>query len=401
MNTSNKLVILSVASLSVLGGAFYGLSSLDTTQLGREIASKSLNLKILEEIPLVSKFENKMRSESSTSYKLANIFKKIADESKNKDGSLNRGTHAKGKCFLGATTLQTDENTPQEILQRIKKGFFSHSGEFKTYIRFANAKGQVNDDREPDVRAMSFAIETDNIIKDPLGGSRLDFMMNSSPMFAVRNIKEFHQLMKSARLAQGDLSQLGINPFYIKSTLRATKLLDKYERTNILSYASENYWSNVPYTHFDNKNDTEEVVKYKVTPCGGASVLQESNENKASDYLQKDISERAMNGEVCFKLQVQLFDREKLANSFSHKNFKKWSNSDWIENGGMHWDEKILPFHTVAKLEIPAGSKPVTCGDRYINTRLHSSHEHRPIGSLARVRVIVEEISRSRRQSER
>lgn len=364
------------------------------------------NLAILKSIPLIKGFEKKNSNENSIAKKLHGIFSKIADESKNADGSINRGTHAKGACFDGQVTVfSADElnkkfNYSSELISRIKKGFFAQDGVYQTEVRFANAKGQRNPDTTNDVRAMAFAIETNNVMKDMSGGSRFDFMMNSSPMFAVNNIKEFYELMKGARLFMGDISYV-LNPFYIKSTLKAKKLLEEYERNDIKSYATEEYWSNLPFTHGLKNGKPEEVVKYKVTPCSLKGRVSEASAGKADDYLQKDILSRVQNDKVCFYLQVQLFDYKKLKTSLNglHKN---WSQVDWIENGGELWEESVLPYYTVAKIETPAHLNKImsSCKYRYINTRLHALEDHIPMGSIARVRTYVEEKSRAKRMGE-
>ena len=361
------------------------------------------HLRALESIPLVQGYEKQNSDEKKIAQELGKIFGKIADEAKNKDGSINRGTHARGACYNGQVTLFSREELASDfkyseaLINKIKQGFFAHEGAFSAQVRFANGKGQRNPDTTNDVRAISFAIETNGIIKDPTGSSRLDFMMNSTPMFATNNIKEFYELMKAARLAQGDLSYI-LNPFYLKSTLKGKKLLDQYERNDAKSYATEDYWSNLPYTHGSS------IVKYKVTPCDGKGRQSESSEGKSAKYLQEDMVKRVQNNQVCFHLQVQLFDHAKLKNSLGgiHKN---WSVIDWMENGGELWEESVLPFHNIAKIEIPVSlnkgmGTDRACEDNYINTRLHSSASHRPIGSIARVRTYVEEKSRAKRLGE-
>lgn len=363
------------------------------------------NLNTLASIPLIKGYESRNSDEAAIAKKLSKIFSKIADESKNKDGSVNRGTHAKGACFNGTLTVLSEEEmqksgTPVQTIRRIKKGFFAHDGEYPTEVRFANAKGQRNPDTAPDVRAMAFSIDTKNVLKDASGDSRFDFMMNSSPMFAVNNIKEFYELMKGARLAMGDLSYV-LNPFYIKAVLKAKNLLDEYERSDIKSYATEEYWGNLPYVHGLKNGRPDEVVKYKVTPCDGKGRLSEASEGKSADFLQKDIAQRVQENKVCFNLQVQLYDLKKLQNSLGgiHKN---WNQVDWIENGGELWEEKVLPFHTVAKIDVMGDLNRTknSCDFQYINTRLHTASEHRPMGSIARVRTYVEEKSRAKRMGE-
>lgn len=387
MKTSSLLIVLTVLSTAYAG-------------------THQENLAILKKVPVIKGFEKKSNDEDSIARKLHGIFSKIADESKNEDGSINRGTHAKGACFEGEVTVFTKGellhhfNYSPEIVSRIKQGFFAIDGIYQTEVRFANAKGQRNPDTAKDVRAMAFAIDMGNVMKDYSGESRFDFMMNSSPMFAVNNIKEFYELMKGARLFMGDISYV-LNPFYIKSTLRAKKLLEEYERDDIKSYATEEYWANLPYTHGLKNGKPLEVAKYKVTPCDGKGRQSELSKGKADDYLQQDILNRVQNNNVCFYLQVQLFDYNKIKNSLNgiHKN---WPQVDWIENGGELWDEKVLPFHTIAKIEVPAAlnAKKSSCKYRYINTRLHAPLEHIPMGSIARVRTYVEEKSRAKRMGE-
>lgn len=365
-----------------------------------------LNISILNNIPLYKGLEKPKKNELKIAEKLTKIFEKIAKEGANSDGSLNRGTHAKGSCFEGETkVLEASElasvyGYDQEIIDQIKLGVFSGDDVYDTELRFANAKGDRNPDTDPDVRGVSFSLDTKGRAISADGSSRIDFMMNSSPMFAVNNITEFYELMKTARLAQGDFAYF-INPFYIKSTLRAKKLLDEYERSDIKSYATESYWGNLPYVHGVFANGSpREIVKYKMRPCSGPERVSEASDGKASDYLQKDIQKRADSSGVCFQLQVQLFDHMKLKKSLNGKH-KSWSRVDWIENGGELWEESVLPFYTVAQITIPKGSRNKDCDGQYFNTRLHSSKGHRPIGSIARVRTYVEESSRYNRQQGR
>ncbi|MEK7355097.1 MAG: hypothetical protein AAB250_01510, partial [Bdellovibrionota bacterium] len=214
----------------------------------------------------------------------------------------------------------------------------------------------------------------------------------------------FTQLLKAARTAQGDIYV--INPLYIPAILKGKKLLDQNERNDTLSYAVESYWSNVPYTHGLNADGSpREIVKMKMAPCDPKSFGRESSAGKASDYLQVDIDRRAASGKICFLVQVQLFEQKKLEASGLHKGRK---TVEWIENAGELWNEQILPFVTVARLEIKGdgadattSSKKISCDDVAYSTRLHATRANMPIGSLARVRSWVEEMSRARRQGEK
>ncbi len=366
------------------------------------------HLQVLNNIELVQGYEKALPNEKSITLSLDEIFRKVMIEASSIHNGKERATHAKGVCFDGRLKVYTKDElqyafqySPKTIDQ-IRQSFFKNEGEYPLEVRFANAKGQKNPDTTPDVRAISFSIDTNNLIKDFANEPRLDFIMNSSPMFAVNNIVEFHELMKTVRTLSGDF--YFINPLYLPKVKKAADLLKEYERNDIVSFATENYWSNVPYVYGRNENGSpREIAKFKVTPCESSTRISESSAGKAPDYLQTEIKNRVTEVGACFYLQVQIFNKNALKNSLDSEQ-EKWTTEDWIENGGEHWKEEVLPFYTIAKISLkPDEAKLVdneTCTKRYYNTRIHGTKEIMPIGSLSRVRAYVEERSRARRLNE-
>ncbi|MES2963088.1 MAG: catalase [Bdellovibrionota bacterium] len=366
------------------------------------------NLRILESIPLFQNYEKRVSGEDDKAETLVEIFTKIQNEGRTR--VLERGTHSKGSCFngelkvLSAQEIKAISKSDDVTIARVRQGLFSREGVLPTTVRFANAKGQTNPDTVGDVRGLSLSVDTTGRGVAVNGDAVQDYMFNSSPMFAVRNIVEFTELLKAARLAQGDFYFL--NPLYIKSTLRAKNLLEEFERNDTVSYAVESYWSNVPYSHgLKADGSPREIVKLKMSPCDPSSLRREGSAGKAPDYLQKDIDLRAARGHVCMVLSAQLFDQKKIEATGLHSGRK---TSDWIENGGELWDEKTLPFVPVARLTITGddasavtSSKKFSCETFAISTLIHSQRGHQPLGSLARVRSIVEENSRARRMNEK
>lgn len=370
----------------------------------------SLALKALRSIELVPGSEYRVdKKEQEITKTLVNIFKELQDENISRDGQLNRATHNKGSCFNGKFRVLSDQELKDQaefkklknsdkLIQRLRRGIYSDIEDYNAEIRFANAKGtgKYQADTKGDVRALSFSLDLNGKIKDHMGDSRQDFNANSTPMFAVNNIEEFLGVMEVVTFSPG-LAALK-NAGAVKNGIKA--ILDN-ERTDVLSYATEQYWGNVPYTHGIEKNGkASDLVKFRLTPCDG-DLKRQPSYGKEDDYLQVDIAKRANEGKVCFNFQLQFFNHHALTTyAIDHDKEKiSWNQAKWVEEGGAEWPESVSKFYTVAKLEIPAGAERQNCGDRYINPRLHSTRENMPIGSLARVRAEVELSSMERRMA--
>jgi hypothetical protein len=415
-NTTNAKIAL-FAVLGVLAAAnFQGNQGKKQGEMEfasvSEATSESEELQALRSIKLVEGSEYRdEKKEKEIASTLVDIFKKIQDKNIRDGKKMNRATHNKGSCFNGNFRVLSDEelknfseykkiNNSDEIIQKLRRGLYKEVDNYDAQIRFANANGmgEYNPDTKGDVRAASFAVNLKGKVKDHMNMSRQDFSANSSPMFAVNTIEEFLGLMETVTLSPGWTAFK--NTGYVVGGL---KLIYDYSTTDALSYATEQYWGNLPYTHgIDQNGRAIDLVKFKLTPCDG-SIKKESSEGKASDYLQTDIVSRAAQGKVCFNYQLQFFDLGRLKQYYqkNHDIIKlSWTKGQWVENGGANWPEEAAPFYTIAKLEIPEGSEKVECNDRYINPRLHSNRENMPIGSLARVRAEVELMSKQRRMEE-
>lgn len=367
----------------------------------------SPHLKALRAIPLVKGLENPAADEAEVASQLVQIFERFADHNRNTDGTLNRGTHAKGECFKGELNLFSAEELKYKfgytdsLISRLRKGFFEIYGPLPATLRFANADGvgRKQDDRIGDVRGFSFSVGTpETFTADYLGTHRQDFMMNSTPEFATGGIHDFLEVVKAANIATyHDFSFLP-NLFALGMISNSVKKIDQGNQAGkgVTSYAHTEYWGNLPYTH-----GSSDLIKYKAVPCDGFGTQHlAAVDGLDPNYLQKDIENLANSSGVCFYLQLQLFDLQKLKDSGLPSDQARWSVSDWVENGGVLWDEKVLPFYTIGKIETmrtQGSASQVSCDDEYINTRLHGNPDNLPIGSIARVRTIVEETSRARR----
>ena len=415
MNRRLKLIEMTSTFLSL--SLLLSISNVARAEVPDYLKTYKDDVKLLQlsQIPLLDEVENPQSDEVAITEEMIRLFNMNAEANRNADGTLNRGTHAKGVCFQAKVRLfSNDELTsqfryPERLANRLKQGTFAGVGERAAYVRFANADGfgRVQSDTVDDVRGFSFSMQTDK--RDYAGTQLQDFMMNSAPGFITPGIKEFSELVKLGALQMKHPKDFKLqindlpNVFYFGDLFRnlSDPRLGNLTGHNTKSFATQEYWADLPYSHgLNDQGRVRDFVKYKVTPCDGRGTQKLLNTNGlASNYLQKDIAARAKSGQVCFYIQAQFFDLDDQRNSLRLSDPRKtWNLSDWIENGGALWDEDVMPFYTVAKIEIPReSSDQISCGDRYISTRLHSNVENMPVGSIARVRPIVEEISRFRR----
>ncbi len=427
----------------LLGAALLGACSTtskvaENKNSERKVANDPIGLdqnrrEILERIPLFKGYEkydkinpSDSKKEKEITNELIEIFSKIQAEAAEPkaDKKLGRGTHHKGICFNAKFKIFNEEELKEknqnlatknkvnlnELVEKLRQGIFENPGEYEAQLRFANAKGEYLSDSKGDVRGLAFSVDMNGKMIDPTGRSRQDFMMNSSPMFLVDNIQDFLQMMRADELKR-DISNHRLSRFKNTSAIlkaplviEKAKLLGSFEKEDT-TYTQKDYWANLPYSHGLDGENPKYIVKYKATPCGEYKLKQYSNssENKLQENAVNQLKEKG----ICYNLQVQFFNYNAL--KLADKRHSLWGEpSDMIEDGGALWDEKILPFYNVAQIKANIEDNPnpsvdsqqSLCDDRYINTRLHSARTNQPMGSIARVRTIIEEDSRYNRMNQ-
>lgn len=367
------------------------------------------NIKLIENIGLHDGYEVKKKDEDSIiSFFINEFTKKQKRVAEKNQGEIKRGTHSKGTCFDGSVETNSYDalknlGYDDDTSKMLKQGIFSIDTVYPTQIRFSNGEGLVQADNVTDVRGFSLSLDLDGKFKTHSNQSRQDFISNNSKTFPTKDLQDFVPFFKSVVLAETK------NPVYIPGpagaivVAKSFKQFGQYLRKDSKSYANESYWSNVPAVHgLGNEGRPMHISRFRLSPCS-KKLEKIDSKGKDDSYLQKQIVDDVSKERVCFNFQFQFFDQEKLAEYFSKNvspNYKKWKTSDWIENSGdMIWPESVLPYYTVAQIYIPTGASPVDCTDRYVNSRLHSSPHHTPIGSLARGRAVIEEASRQFRMS--
>jgi hypothetical protein len=300
---------------------------------------------------------------------------------------LGRGTHTKGVCVRG-----TFEVLPG-LDPRLAKGLYAHPGVYQATVRFANAESTIKPDDAPDVRAMSFAVEVPAGVLGP-DATRVDFSMNSTPVFTINDAHAFATLMRvlEADGRWGKLKALAsLSPREFAGLIRIGRLAKQQKKHSVRPYQTLRYWSTVPFRH-----GPDDAVKYSAT-------AQPSNPADApgtgANVLRDDLVRHLAGGRepMVFDFGLQLLD----ADAMRHKGRTKPATF-WVENASVEWPESEAPFHTVGRLTLTPDSHldSDACDAFYIDVTEHATADGHPLGSINRARWFAEAASRRARLGE-
>jgi hypothetical protein len=287
-----------------------------------------------------------------------------------------RDVHSKGHgCVKATFTVRPD--LPDEL----RVGVFAEPKTFDAVIRFSNAGalapiGGVAEDIERDARGMAIklvGVPGEKILEDQKEADTQDFLMFTPDVFFAPGPDGFFDLMVALTA-----NKLVFAWFLITHPSISLALIASLKRhANLLELQ---YFSAVPY-QFGTR-----VVKYSAKPI---FARQSELPNQPSDnYLRERMQEQLAQEEVSFDFMVQ-FQTDPYAMP--------------IENGLVSWAEESSPFLKIASIKILrqrfASSEQLEDCDNLSFTPWHSLPEHRPLGSISRVRRLVyDAISKFRHQ---
>lgn len=272
---------------------------------------------------------------------------------------MPRFNQAKTHACVSGVFLVSD-NLPNEF----RHGLFQPGASYSVTARFANAK--KSDDREKDFRGMSLKL-TGTPHESLWGESGVtDLVLNSYPQLFAATPKHFLHFIEATE--DGKPWRYLVNPGHWYSLPIIVK-----GRKKINSVLEINYYSTTPYRL---GRDTNQAVKYEVSPCGSQPVMGFDARDK--DFLSANIERHLEEQEACFRFGVQL-----------QRDSKKMP----IENAAVLWSEKDSPFRQVAtitftKQEIFGGENLRRCENMRFNP-WQTSIDHQPLGGINRVRKAV------------
>lgn len=280
-------------------------------------------------------------------------FLKAASAARHPTGEVrrfNQGRHS--GCVEAEFTVATG------LADDLKVGLFQQPRSYRAWIRFANAASAS--DREKDVRGMSIKVRGVHGENLTPGSDEQDFVLNSHPVMMVPGPREFLELLRAVEA--GGFKRT----MYFLSHPRAARIAFA-SRQHPSSHLDISYWSTTPYQFGRGR-----AVKYIVRPVSHAHPRTPA---LTDNYLHDELKLRLSMEDIAFDFYVQ---------------FRTNARTMPIEDASAEWSERESPYVRVAEVRIPrqsidAAGREQAC-ERTAFNPWHCLAEHRPLGSMNRVR---------------
>jgi hypothetical protein len=193
-----------------------------------------------------------------------------------------------------------------------------------------------------------------------------DLIFQNSDIFFVDNAREMCAISSDDSDA------------FLAGHLRSSLILKEMAKVE-KSLVTARYSSTLPYALGD------AIVKYRLI---AAQPVQDSVPGASPNYLAEDLKRRLQAGAIGFLIEAQSFVDDSVTP---------------IDRATERWEEKISPFVTVARLDIPAQDidqpgQPAY-GEGLAFSPWRTLHENRPLGSIADARRIAYPASAAVRRS--
>jgi Catalase len=287
-----------------------------------------------------------------------------------------RDAHPKAHGCVRAT-FRVEEGLPPQLAQ----GVFVPGKSYAAWIRFSNGDGNPNRaDAKGDSRGMAIkllGVPGEKILPEEKDAQTQDFLMITHPVFIVDDAARYLALIERSGSRNPFVRALAPLTLGIRGALNALATT----RATIASPLETRYWSTTAYRLGTGARKL--AVKYSARPLLPPTATPPRD--PGPDFLRGVMAQQLAEREFGFDFLVQPRSSSELS----------------VERSTVEWAEGEAPFHKVATISIPRQTFSSTAQDVFCEnlsfTPWHSLPEHRPLGSINRVRrVVYEEISRAR-----
>jgi catalase len=303
------------------------------------------------------------------------IAEAIADKIRRDPRPAIRGAHPKAHGCVRAE-FRVEDDLPPELAQ----GVFQPGAAFPAWIRFSNGNPDpTRPDAEKDARGMAIKlldVPGNKILPDERAAKTQDFVMINYPVFFADDPSHYLDLIKLAgasnplaKLVQLTMAAAHMGP----SIISVASLAKKMTSSQISSPLETRYWSQTPYRLGDPPH--KQAIKYSARPRGPAKAA--IPENPSPNFLRETMIKQLATAEMQFDFEVQ----------------PRTSPGMSVEKASVEWEESEAPFFKVATITIPrqtfATRERDQFGESLSFTPWHALPQHRPLGSVNRVRRVV------------
>jgi hypothetical protein len=282
-----------------------------------------------------------------------------------------RDQHARSHGCVRAEFVVEDD-LPSEL----RHGLFAVGGRYPAWIRFSAASPRPQPDTRRDARGMAIKMlgVPGPIIDADRGASNQDFVLGNSAVFFCRNVEDYVELTEA--VAEGRLLRFFF-PSVAPWRWRPVELLNMVNaiRRRVEDPLAIRYWSQTPYAL------GPWAVKYSAAPAGAHGFSGEG-----PDRLRRAMVARLAGDDASFDFLVQIrVDRRRLP----------------VDDPTRVWSERRSPFVKVATCRIPSQHfdtpERAELDEQLSFSPWHCHADHRPLGSINRVRRTVYELIARRR----
>lgn len=307
--------------------------------------------------------------------------------------NVPRDAHAKSHGCLQASFTVNNKTLPKQL----RVGVFKENKTYPTWIRFSNnTSDPMSNDKDLDLRGIAIKVldvPGKKIIPAQEQELTQDFLMFASPIFFVKDIKDYAEFIRA----------LG-NDAAFRDLLTRPRSLVQLATAQLRARGKKNplqlnYFSAVPSTLGNLSNPARRPVKYSVKACDPAAAkFLPQGDSRDPNFMRTALVQSLNEKSACFQFQVQLGDPKK-------------PNIYPVEDPSVLWPEKpsltsstYSPYTTVAILRIPKQDFDTKERDQFCEhltfTPWHSLPEHRPLGRTNRMRLkLYETISSYRHRA--
>lgn len=299
-----------------------------------------------------------------------------------------RDAHAKSHAILKGE-LKVYENLPKYLAQ----GLFARAKTYPVIVRLSTAQGSIVPDKMSAFRGMAvkvIGVEGEKLLPELSDAVTQDFLMVNYPVIPTGTIKEYLKMQKALekQAGSGELFQEIAQKAAVgvQNVLAAIGLADD---TNQLSAPGPHILGDTYYSMAALRFG-DYVAKINVRPLS-ENVKELSGKKIDKDVIQADehafltkiVADFFLSGTAEYEIGAQLCTDLDIMP---------------VEDGSVQWPEDKSPYQPVAKLTfLPqqtfSPERRVYADDTLSFNPFHCLPDHRPLGSIMRVRKLAYETS--------